>query len=255
MLKNNWDATLYEGKHTFVWKYGEELLKILSPQPGERILDIGCGTGQLTAQIADAEATVMGIDADAAMIEKAKANYPHLEFVVADARSFQVDTQLDAVFSNAALHWIPEADAVIQHIHQALKPQGRFVAEFGGKGNVKAITNALHVALDEIGTSIQNPWYFPSISDYTTRLENHGFEVVYAVLFKRPTPLTEGDAGLKNWLGMFASRFLPESTEQQNHVLDRVEQLLKPVLYRDGIWTADYQRIRVVGIKGVGNGE
>lgn len=248
MLKNNWNPTLYQDKHTFVWKYGEDLLKILSPQPGERILDIGCGTGQLTAQIATTT-TVTGIDADPTMIEKAKANYPHLEFAVADARSFQVDTQFDAVFSNATLHWIPEADAVIRCIHQALKPQGRFVAEFGGKGNVKTITEALSVATEEIGISMQNPWYFPSIADYATRLEKHDFELIYAVLFNRPTPLTDGDAGLRNWLKMFASRFLPESIEQQNHVFDRVEQLLRPVLYRDGIWTADYHRIRVVAIR------
>lgn len=248
MLKNNWNPTLYESQHTFVWKYGEDLLKILSPQPGERILDIGCGTGQLTAQIAT-QATVMGIDADPTMIEKAQANYPHLEFAVADARSFQVDTQFDAVFSNATLHWIPEADTVIQRIHQALKSQGRFVAEFGGKGNVKAITEALTIATQEIGIPMRNPWYFPSIGDYTTRLEKHGLEVIYAVLFKRPTPLTDGNTGLRNWLKMFASRFLPESIEQQNHVFDRVEQLLQPVLYRDGIWTADYQRLRIVAIR------
>jgi trans-aconitate methyltransferase len=249
MLKNNWNPTLYEGQHDFVWKYGEDLLKILSPQPGERILDIGCGTGQLTAQIADADTIVIGIDAVPAMIEKAQANYPHLKFAVADARSFQLNTQFDAVFSNATLHWIPEADAVINSIHQALKPQGRFVAEFGGKGNVKAITNALSIATEEIGTSMQNPWYFPSIADYATRLEKHGFEVIYAVLFNRPTQLTDGDAGLRNWLKMFASRFLPESIEQQNQVFDRVEQLLQPMLYRNGIWTADYHRIRVVAIR------
>jgi trans-aconitate methyltransferase len=248
MLKNNWNPTLYEGQHGFVWKYGEELLKILSPQPGERILDIGCGTGQLTAQIAT-QAIVTGIDADPKMIEKAQANYPHLEFAVADARSFQIDTQFDAVFSNATLHWIPEVDAVIQRIHQALRPQGRFIAEFGGKGNVKAITEALSVVTEEIGISMHNPWYFPSIADYANRLEKYGFEVIYAVLFNRPTPLTDGDAGLRNWLKMFASRFLPESIEQQNHVFDRVEQLLQPVLYRDGIWTADYHRIRVVAIR------
>ncbi len=250
MLQNNWDTALYEGKHAFVWKYGEDLLKILSPQPKERILDIGCGTGQLTAQIAQAEAIVTGIDADATMIEKAKANYPHLKFAVADARSFQIDTQFDAVFSNATLHWIPEAEAVIRCIHQALKPQGRFVAEFGGKGNVKAIAKALDIAIHEAGIeSIEIPWYFPSIADYAISLEKYGFEVIYAVLFKRPTPLVDGDAGLRNWLKMFASRFLPESIEQQNHVFDRVEQLLQPVLYRDGVWNADYQRLRIVAIK------
>lgn len=140
MIKNNWNAALYEDKHAFVWQYGEDLLQLLNPKQQERILDLGCGTGQLTEKIATFGAVVMGIDNAPAMISKAKQNYPHLQFDVADARNFQVEQPLDAVFSNAALHWIKEPDAVIRSVHQALKPGGRFVAEFGGKGNVQAIT-------------------------------------------------------------------------------------------------------------------
>jgi trans-aconitate methyltransferase len=137
MIQNNWNAALYENKHAFVWQYGEDLLQLLNPKQGERILDLGCGTGQLTEKIATFGAVVMGIDNAPAMIEKARQNYPHLRFDVADARNFQVEQPLDAVFSNAALHWIKEPDAVINCVHQALKPGGRFVAEFGGKGNVQ----------------------------------------------------------------------------------------------------------------------
>ncbi len=253
MPENQWNTALYESKHAFVWQYGEELLKLLSPQLGERILDLGCGPGQLTEKIATAGAVVMGIDADRTMIEKAKHNYPQLQFAVADAQNFQVEQPFDAVFSNAVLHWIPEPDAVIRCIHQALKPRGRFVAEFGGKGCVLAITKALHGVLEEIGyksSETQIRWYFPSIGEYATRLEEHGFEVSYAVLFDRPTPLSDGDVGLANWIQMFANRLLLGlSAEQQTHVIQAVEHRLKPTLYKDGTWIADYRRIRVVAIK------
>ncbi|GAB1544772.1 class I SAM-dependent methyltransferase [Scytonema sp. NUACC21] len=253
MLQNKWDTALYEGKHAFVWQYGEEVLQLLSAQPKERILDIGCGTGQLTAKIAAAGAVVMGIDADAMMVEKARQNYPQLQFALADAKDFQVDDPYDAVFSNATLHWIPEADAVVRCIYKSLKRGGRFVAEFGGKGNVKAITEALYSVLKENGIPSPeqfSPWYFPSISEYTTYLEQHGFEARYAVLFDRPTPLEDGDAGLENWIRMFGACFLSGlSAEQQTRVIRGVEQRLKPVLYQNGRWTADYRRIRVVAIK------
>ena len=253
MLENRWNTDLYEGKHTFIWQYGEDVLKLLSPQPGERILDLGCGTGQLTEKIAIAGSVVMGIDGDPSMIEKAKHNYPHLQFAVADARNFQVEQPFDAVFSNAVLHWIPEPDAVIQSIHQALKPRSRFVAEFGGKGNVQEITKALYGVLAEMSYTLSEmpiPWYFPSISEYTTRLEQHGFEVTFAVLFERPSRLSDGDAGMANWIRMFGSRFLSGlSTEQQTLVIQAVEQRLKPLMYQDGTWIADYRRIRIVAMK------
>ncbi|MBW4600988.1 MAG: class I SAM-dependent methyltransferase [Calothrix sp. FI2-JRJ7] len=244
MLQNTWNASLYEGKHAFVWQYGEDLLNLLSPQQGEKILDVGCGTGQLAAKIADTGAIVTGIDASAAMVEKAKLNYPNLEFAVADARLLEFDTEFDAVFSNATLHWIPEAVDVINSIHRALKPGGRFVAEFGGKGNVKLITDALYQALENKSPS---PWYFPSIGEYTALLEKHGFDVSYAVLFDRPTPLPDGEAGLRNWLMMFASRFFANSTQQE--VIKTVEEQLKPILYKNGTWTADYRRLRIIAMR------
>jgi len=252
MPENTWNTSLYENKHGFVWQYGESLLELLSPQPGERILDLGCGTGQLTEKIAIAGADIIGIDSAATMIEKAKQNYPQLKFNLADARDFQFQQPFDAVFSNAVLHWILEAEAAIYCICKALKPGGRFIAEFGGKGNIKAIATSLANAFNHLGYSVPQTanWYFPSISEYTTLLEQAGLEVTYAVLFNRPTPLEGGDLGMRNWIQMFASRFLAElTTEQQMHVLELVEQQLKPTLYRDEKWWADYRRIRVVAIK------
>ena len=125
MIENQWNTALYEGSHEFVWQYGEEVLAWLSPQPGEWILDLGCGTGQLTEKLRLAGVNAIGIDSAPSMIEQARRNYPQIEFVLADARNFQVKQPLNAVFSNAVLHWIPDADAVIRSIHQALKPGGR----------------------------------------------------------------------------------------------------------------------------------
>ncbi len=251
-IPNNWNTALYEDKHAFVWQYGENLLQLLDPQPGESILDLGCGTGQLTEKIAQAGAEVWGIDHAEAMIEKARQNYPHLRFNVGDARNFQVERPLDAVFSNAVLHWVKEADKAIASVHQALKPGGRFVAEFGGQGNVQAIAHAIHNALEALGISAValNPWYFPSIGEYATLLEHQGFDVIYAILFARPTPLAEGEAGMANWIKMFASAFFAGlSTDQQTQVIRHVEEYLQPTLYHQGIWTADYRRIRILAIK------
>lgn len=253
MSQDFWNSALYEGSHAFVWQYGESLLELLVPKAGERILDLGCGTGQLTEKIAQSGAFVHGIDSSLSMISTARSNYPQLDFAVADARNFQVNEPLDAVFSNAVLHWIKEPDAVINCVAKALKPGGRFVAEFGGKGNVGAIVRALLSVLSEIGCEepqALNPWYFPSIGEYAGLLEKEGFDVGYAVLFDRPTPLEGGSAGMANWIKMFAGGFLSGlSDDVRSHVIRTVEEHLRSVLYRDGNWNADYRRIRIVAVK------
>ncbi len=253
MSQDFWNSALYQGNHAFVWQYGESLLKLLAPKAGERILDLGCGTGQLTEKIAESGAFVQGIDSSLSMIAKARANYSQLDFAVCDARDFQVDEPLDAVFSNAVLHWIKVPDAVINCVKKALKPGGRFVAEFGGKGNVEAIVRAILSVLSEIGCEepeALNPWYFPSVGDYAGRLEKHGFEVGYAVLFDRPTRLECGKFGMANWIEMFASDFFANLSEEvQKQVINAVEERLRSNQYRDGNWIADYRRIRVVAVK------
>jgi trans-aconitate methyltransferase len=249
-IDHPWDAKRYENQCQFVWQYGEDLLPLLAAKPGDRILDLGCGTGQLTDLIARSGAETLGLDASATMIEAAQQQFPHLKFITADARHFQVEQPLDAVFSNAALHWIPEADAVIHSLHQALKPGGRFVAEFGGQGNVQGITTALTEILTETGRSVDNPWFFPSIGDYTGRLERHGFQVTYARLYDRPTPLTGAEAGLADWVEMFGSRLLADlSGSDRSQVLRSLEQRLRATHYRDHTWIADYRRIQVLAFK------
>ncbi|WP_088240520.1 class I SAM-dependent methyltransferase [Calothrix rhizosoleniae] len=252
MIENKWDTSLYENKHSFVWQYGEDLLQLLAPQPGEQILDIGCGTGQLTAEIANTGAVAVGIDTDAGMITQARINYPQIQFSVTDGKEFRTDTPFDAVFSNAVLHWIPQADVVIKRIYQALKPGGRFIAEFGGKGNISAIRQAIYTVLSEMGQFPEklNPWYFPSIGEYASLLEQQGFDVTYANIFKRPTSLTDGDRGMENWIRMFGNHFFVGMTsEQVSQAIAAIETLLQPTLYKDANWIADYRRIRIIAIR------
>ncbi len=243
-----WDPARYQDQHSFVWRYGANLLELLDPQPGERILDIGCGTGQLTEEIARRGAQVTGLDYSAEMLADARKNFPELTFVLADASRFDFAERFDAVFSNAALHWVKQAEGSVASIAAALRPGGRFVAEFGGHGNIATVQAALRTVLGP-GADDQSPWYFPSIGDYAPLLERHGLEVRNASLFDRPTPL-EGENGLDHWLRMFGQTYLrPLSPEQADNIVRQLVAELRPALYRNGIWTVDYRRIRVVAIR------
>jgi len=244
---NRWDADSYDGDHSFVFEYGETLVDLLEPEAGERILDIGCGTGHLSARIAEAGADVVGIDASEEMIRKARQTHSDCEFARADARSFSFERPFDAVFSNAALHWIPEQDEVLELISDALAPDGRFVAELGGAGNVAAIVDAVSEVAAEHGYDVTNPWHFPTIGEYATRLESHGLETRYATLFDRPTALENGPEGLEKWLSMFGDSLLePIPEAERSEVITAVEDRLRADRYRDGTWFADYRRLRVV---------
>lgn len=242
-----WDAALYDSSHAFVWKHGAALLEVLAPRPGERILDLGCGTGHLTAQMAAAGAQVVGIDSAPSMIEQARRLHPLLRFELADARHFAFPEPFDAVFSNAVLHWIPEPDQVAACVAAALKPGGRFVAEFGGRGNVRLLVAGLEeTARRVLGAAPGSPWYFPGVAEYASVLERHNLEVTYAALFDRPTPL-EGDAGLRHWVAMFGQHWLSRiSPGQVEHFLQQLEDRLRPALHRAEGWYADYRRLRIL---------
>lgn len=252
--EREWSADDYDDDHSFVYEYGEGVVDLLDPEEGERILDIGCGTGHLTETIAERGADVVGLDASSEMIERARETYPDRRFVHADARSFaaEFDEPFDAVFSNAALHWIPAADhdATLSSVRETLRPDGRFVAELGGVGNVEPFAAAIRSVCAERGSDVESPWYFPSVGEYAPRLESAGFEVRYATLFDRPTELDDGEAGLRNWVGMFAAEFLESVPEAEREgVLDAVEEELRETYFRGGRWVAPYRRLRFVAVR------
>jgi trans-aconitate 2-methyltransferase len=252
-MQTDWNAGLYDASHAFVWEFGRDLLTLLAPQPGERILDAGCGTGHLTAEIAKTGAQVFGIDRSAAMIDQARANFPDLRFETQEISDIAYHAEFDAVFSNAVLHWVRPPEAAAAAMSRALKPGGRIVFEFGGHGNVRILMDAAFRALGQLGIQHPerfNPWYYPSIAEYSTILESSGIEVTYALLFDRPTPLQDGERGLENWWRMFGSRLMEPLDEAGSADFFRLTaEYAAPHLLRGGNWTADYRRLRIAGRK------
>jgi len=248
-----WNADLYDSKHSFVFQYGENVLELLDVKPGERVLDLGCGTGYLVSQIKAQGAEVIGADASPEMIEKAKATYPDVAFVVADGTNYHFDEAFDAVFSNATLHWIKDADALTKNVYASLKPGGRFVAEMGGKGNMDQIVAATTTVLNKYGygaNKANNPWYFPSTAEYAAKLEAAGFRVTFTAHFDRPTLLQDGREGVSKWLQMFGSTFFKNIQETElKQILTEITDILEPDYNKNGDWYADYVRLRFVAVR------
>jgi len=250
-MRDQWDAKLYDDRHSFVNELSRGLVDLLAPLKGERILDLGCGTGALTRQIAASGAEVLGVDASPAMIAQARQNYPDLRFEVADAQTMRFDEPFDAIFSNAALHWVKPPEDAAASMFKALKPGGRLVLEMGGRGNVATILSAAIASGAALGIDLKaavNINYFPSIAQYAGVLEQAGFAVTLAVLFDRPTKLSDGEAGLAAWIRMFRPG-LQELVPAEKHadffrdLENRCRQL-----FCDGTWYADYRRLRVMAV-------
>lgn len=247
-MSSAWDALHYQDQHSYVWRLGASLVELLRPQAGERILDIGCGTGQLTAEIAKSGAIVVGLDSSEEMLRQARRNYPELMFVRADASTFRLDQAFDAVFSNAALHWVKNAEAAVQSIARVLRPGGRFAAEFGGKGNIASIQSAFRAVFGPVADA-RSPWFYPSVGEYSMMLERHGLEVRQALLFDRPTPI-EGVDAMEDWLRMFCGSYLRDLAPADSAaMIPRLAAQLRPTQYRDGVWTIDYRRLRILAHK------
>jgi trans-aconitate methyltransferase len=246
-MPDRWDSALYDDRHSFIWEKAADLIDLLDPQPGARILDLGCGTGHLTARVAERGGDVTGLDASVSMIAQARQNYPKLKFVLADARTFELGGGFDAVFSNAALHWIPEPAPVIANVARALKPGGRFVLEMGAKGNIARIVEALTAVLEDAGYKASNPWYFPSGAEYASVLEQQSFEVQALWTIERWSKLEHPERGLREWLEMFAGTWLEGvPAKARRHIVAEIESRLRPTLFRDNAWWADYRRLRIV---------
>ncbi len=240
---NDWNPSRYDEHARFVSDYGHAVVDLLAPKPGERILDLGCGDGALTLEIMKRGATVVGVDRSAEMVRAAIARGVDARMVSGDALAF--DREFDAVFTNAALHWILDADSVIKGVARALRPGGRFVGEFGGHGNVAAITVALRAAMEMNGAACRDysPWFFPTPENYTKRLEAGGFRVDDIALIPRPTLLPTHMAG---WLQTFAGPFFARCDAADiPKITEDAVALLRPSLCDDqGVWTADYMRLR-----------
>lgn len=245
MSTGDWRPDLYGRDARFVSDLGAPLVDLLAPRAGERILDLGCGDGALTATLVERGATVTGVDASPAMVAAARAR--GLDARVMDGQALDFDGAFDAVFSNAALHWMPRQDLVAAGVHRALKPGGRFAAEFGGAGNVGAIRAALHAELAARGIDAAglDPWTFPSDGAFGALLEAAGLHVEAIALIPRPTPLP---GALGDWLEVFATRFLDAMPgADRAGLVAAVEARAAPDLRgADGAWTADYVRLRVL---------
>jgi trans-aconitate methyltransferase len=246
--RQTWDPERYARNARFVADLGMPVVELLAPQPGERILDLGCGDGVLTEKLVAMGCQVVGVDSSVELIKAAKAR--GLDARVMDGQNLTFENEFAAVLSNAALHWMKRADEVIAGVWRALKPGGRFVAECGGYKCVATIENALLDALKRRGIASKDisPWYFPTVEDYGGRLTAGGFKIHYIALIPRPTPLP-GD--VTGWLETFAESFtslLP--ADERPAFIDEVREVLRPALCdKDGKWTADYVRLRFAAEK------
>ncbi len=246
-----WNTEAYAANGRFVANLASGVVDLLAPQPGENILDLGCGDGALTEQLAATGAIVTGVDASPTMVAAARQRNLY------SARGFTVDHhnatdlpyhhQFDAVFSNAALHWLPAAKqpAVLAGVHRALCPGGRFVAEMGGQGNIAAIRTALQATLApfNIDAEAQAASFYPAPGVYRRLLESAGFAVQSIELIPRPTPLPNG---MDSWLNTFRNGVLDQLNPiDRAAVLNQTVALLEPILRdAEGNWVADYVRLR-----------
>jgi SAM-dependent methyltransferase len=242
-MPQTWNAADYAANARFVSDLGQPAFDLLAPRPGERVLDIGCGDGELTQKIAEAGATVVGADPAPDFVQAALAR--GIDARQLDAQALPFEREFDAAFTNAALHWIPDLDAALRGIHRALKRNGRFVGECGGHGNVAAVSTALQAVGLRHGVQLRMPWQYPSPADFSRRLVAAGFTPVSVQLIPRPTPLASGMAA---WLRTFAGPIFEQlPTGVREAALDETVDLLRWSLCDEqGRWTADYVRLRFV---------
>lgn len=252
-----WNAEGYAQNFDFVPQYGESVLNLLEIQSGMTVLDLGCGSGRLSKEIADRGASVIGMDDSVDMLRVARASYPDLHFVQGNAERFSLAEPVDAVFSNAVLHWIDAShqDGMIACIADALKPGGQLVFEMGGKDCAETVHLALEQTFAAHGYTYRRSQYFPTIGEYAPILERHGLCVEYAVLFDRDTRV-EGEDGVGDWIRMFIRKpfeweCIPE--EEAEAIIRETVELVRPALLRDDGWHVDYVRLRMTARKRIAN--
>lgn len=246
-----WDPELYVSRHSFVFDSGREALRLLAPRPGERILDLGCGTGQLTQAIATSGARVTGLDSSPAMIQAARRRYPHLSFVSGDATNFSFPDPFDGVYSNAAIHWMNPPEQAVACVARCLRTGGRLAAEFGGQGHLADLRSALEKTWREMtGRELEWKMYFPSVSEFTAVLKGCGLEVRQARMVDLRTRLEDGENGLRHFLTMFGGeRLRAAPAPMREKLFRRAEELARPALFHDGSWYLDRRRLRLLAVK------
>ncbi|HTA75585.1 MAG TPA: methyltransferase domain-containing protein [bacterium] len=248
MAQQTWNSQDYDQNARFVTNLGAGVMDLLAPQSGERILDLGCGDGIQAKQLMDLGCSVIGIDSSDSFIQSAKELGVDARLMDGQALTFK--EEFDAVFSNAALHWMKQKEKVIEGVYRALKPGGRFVAEMGGKGNVNQLETAMRAALQKRGLlgKVPDPNFYPSPEEYQALLEQRGFKVEFIQHFDRATPLPH-DA--KAWVKTFRKSYLAElSPDDVPIFLEEVQEAVRPKLCdTQGRWTADYVRLRFKAVK------
>ena len=248
MANQNWSPEEYRTKANFVHELGLPVIELLAPKAGEKILDLGCGTGALTKELANRGCEAVGIDESPDMV--AAAREIGVDARVHDAEHLHLDETFDAVMSNAALHWMADQYAVVRGVWKVLRPGGRFAAECGGEGCIRIIREGMKIALIKRGLDYKarNPWKYPELGAYSKILENQGFKVSYIARIDRPTPLPNG---LRNWLEVFANSHTQGfSQEERESFFTEVENYCRPMLYtEENGWFADYVRLRFLAYK------
>ena len=247
-IATQWDPVGYDQNARFVSDLGEPVLQLMNPKAGEMVLDLGCGDGELTLKLMDAGCHVIAVDSSPAMVESSLAK--GINARVMDGQHLEFEGAFDAVFSNAALHWMTQPREVIAGVKRVLKPTGRFVAEMGGQGNVVSVLAALTKVRQRRGLAPVNPWYFPSVEEYRQLLEEAGFHVPVIQLIPRPTVLP---GKLRGWLETFAGSFLStEGAEREEMIAEVTEDLASTLCDDSGKWTVDYVRLRFVACDSFG---
>ncbi len=242
-----WNSQLYDNKHDFVAEYGKGLFEFLPKNDEQAILDLGCGTGTLTAQLTRFGKKVIGVDSSQNMIDKAQKQFNNIEFRVCDALALPFEKEFDIVFSNAVFHWINDHNILLKNIHKALKPQGVLVCEFGAGGNIATIENAFEKACKDLGYDYKPKFNFPTAENFGKLLENNGFVIDRIYDFDRPTVLKDNEAGLVNFMKQFFASELALMPEHvQAMIFKAVEELSRDNLWNGEEWVADYRRLRAI---------
>ena len=245
-----WNSSLYDNKHDFVAEYGKGLLEFIPKNNVQTILDLGCGTGTLTAQLAALCSKVVGVDSSQNMIDKAKKQFENIEFSVCDALALPFEKEFDVVFSNAVFHWINDHDALLKNIHKALKPRGLLVCEFGANGNIATIENAFINVCERLGYHYKPKFNFPTVEMFGEMLEKNWFVIDKIYDFDRPTVFKDGEQGLTNFLKQFFASELEVMPEHiQTSLFNEIAESTRGTLWNGKEWVADYRRLRAIAHK------